>query len=109
MATIAKERTVPDHVPTGLVVDVDIYNIPGGSEEPQGFWRIFQGRGPLVWSAYNGGHWIAAEGKAVFRFFRDLDHFSSSAVAIPDPVTGCCRSRPIRPNTPNTAPTSSFW
>lgn len=84
MATLAV-RNVPDHVPEELVVDVDIFKIPGADKDPQGCWRIFKGKGPLVYSPYNGGHWIATKGKDVFRFFRDTEHFSSSVVAIPDP------------------------
>lgn len=76
---------LPAHVPAELVVDVDIFDIPGHREDPQGCWRIFKGKGPLVYSPYNGGHWIATTGEAVFRFFRDPEHFSSAAVAIPDP------------------------
>jgi len=85
MATATVERVIPAHVPPELVVDVDMFHIPGGDRDPQGAWRIFKGRGPLVWSPYNGGHWIATEGKAVFRFFRDPEHFSSAVVGIPDP------------------------
>lgn len=100
MATLAPAKTVPAHVPPELVVDIDIYNIPGGTDDPQGCWRIFKGRGPLVWSPYNGGHWIATEGKDVFRFFRDPEHFSSSALAIPDPGD---RMLPIQADPPEHA------
>lgn len=100
MATLAQTRSIPDHVPPELVVDVDIYNMPGGAEDPQGCWRVFKGRGPLVWSPYNGGHWVATDGKAVFRFFRDPEHFSSSAVAIPDPGD---RMLPIQADPPHHA------
>jgi cytochrome P450 len=100
MATLAPAKTVPAHVPPELVVDIDIYNIPGGAEDPQGCWRIFKGRGPLVWSPYNNGHWIATEGKDVFRFFRDPEHFSSSALAIPDPGD---RMLPIQADPPEHA------
>lgn len=100
MATAAIAPNIPSHVPPELVVDIDIYNIPGGTEDPQGCWRIFKGHGPLVWSPYNGGHWIATEGKAVFRFFRDPEHFSSSALAIPDPGD---RMLPIQADPPEHA------
>ena len=100
MATLAPVKNIPDHVPPELVVDIDIYNIPGGTDDPQGCWRIFKGRGPLVWSPYNDGHWIATEGKDVFRFFRDPEHFSSSALAIPDPGD---RMLPIQADPPEHA------
>lgn len=83
MATITADRTVPEHVPAHLIIDQDIYDVPGGDVDPQGSWRIFQGKGPLVFSPYNGGCWIPTEGEDVFRFFRDTKRYSSSMVAIP--------------------------
>lgn len=100
MATLAPAKNIPGHIPPELVVDIDIYNIPGADKDPQGCWRIFKGKGPLVWSPYNDGHWIATSGKAVFRFFRDPEHFSSSALAIPDPGD---RMLPIQADPPEHA------
>lgn len=77
-------RTVPDHVPDHLVVDIDYYDVPGNDRDPQAAWKAFKGRGPLVYSPYNGGHWVATCGKDVFRFFGDFHNFSSSSVVIPD-------------------------
>lgn len=86
MATTLAQKTIPDHVPEHLVIDLDIYDVPGGDVDPQGAWRIFQGKAPLVYSPYNGGCWIPTEGDDVFRFFRDAKRYSSSMVAIPDPA-----------------------
>src|SRR5690606_11466792 len=74
-----------DHVLEVLVVDVDIFKIHGADKDPQGCWRIFKGKGQLVYSPYNGGHWIATQGKDVIRFFRDEKHFSRTVLTISDP------------------------
>ncbi|MES2496054.1 MAG: cytochrome P450 [Pseudomonadota bacterium] len=74
---------VPDHVPPHLVVDLDIYDLPGASDDPQRAWLSFRGHGPIVWSPHNGGHWVATEGADVAAFFRDHRRFSSSSVTIP--------------------------
>lgn len=85
MSTLASPHTVPAHVPPELVVDVDIYNIPNDSIDPQAAWRVFQGKGPLVFSPYNGGHWIATRGRDVFKFYNDPANFSSAQISIPHP------------------------
>lgn len=84
MATAPADLTpTPDHVPAELVVDFDLYNIPGGDVDPQAAWRAARPKGPLAWSPRNGGHWIAATPEAVFRFYRDFEHFSASELSIP--------------------------
>ncbi len=73
----------PDHVPAELVVDADIYNLPGGEVDPQCAWRALQGPGPLSWSPRNGGHWTANTPEAVFRFLRDFENLSALQLSIP--------------------------
>ena len=73
----------PDHVPAELVVDFDLYNIPGSDLDPQAAWRAIKPKGPLAWSPRNGGHWIASSPETVFRFYRDSEHFSVSELSIP--------------------------
>lgn len=75
--------TIPDHVPAHLVVDLDIYDLPGAGDDPQRAWLGFRGHGPIVWSPHNGGHWVATEGVDVAAFFRDHRRFSSASVTIP--------------------------
>lgn len=89
---------VPSHVPQELVVDIDIYNMPTDAGDPQQTWRRFKEKGPLVYSPYNGGHWVATSGPDIFRFYRDTEHFSSRQVAIPDP--GDDRMLPIQADPP---------
>lgn len=85
MHSVMKQRTVPAHVPKDLVVDLDIYDVPGGEVDPHTAWRKFQGRGPLVYSPYNGGCWIPTEGEDVFNITRNTKLYSSRQLAIPDP------------------------
>lgn len=73
----------PAHVPAELVVDFDLYNIPGGDRDPQAAWRMLKPKGPLAWSPHNGGHWIASSPETVFRFYRDHENFSVSELSIP--------------------------
>lgn len=77
-------RTVPAHVPDHLVIDIDFLNIPNSGDDPQSAWKQFTGRGPLVWSPYNGGHWVVTEGEDVAKIWRDTKRFSSKRIIIPD-------------------------
>lgn len=76
---------IPDHVPADLVVDHDIYDLPGSAVDPQLAWQCFRGRGPLVYCWKNGGHWVPTQAKAIAQFYRDTANFSSRKVLIPQP------------------------
>ena len=75
--------TIPSHVPKELVVDLDIYALPKGGEDPQLAWMDFCGKGPLVYSPHNGGHWVATTAEDIAAMFRDPKRFSSEEVSIP--------------------------
>jgi cytochrome P450 len=70
---------IPEHVFT----DIDLYNIPGGSTDPQLAWRGLQGDGPIRWSPMYGGFWIITEGKDIAKFYRDTERLSSKSITIP--------------------------
>jgi cytochrome P450 len=78
----------PAHVPPERVVDIDIYNMPLSTTVAQLAWNCFKGKGSPVYSPRNGGHWIATDGADVLKFFRDVEHFSSRQIVIPDPGGG---------------------
>lgn len=78
-----RAHDVPSHVPQDLVIDVDMYDIPGGREDAQGPWRDLKTKGHLSYSPRNGGHWITTTAESVFEVLRDAKHFSSIHVAIP--------------------------
>jgi cytochrome P450 len=77
---------IPAHVPPELVVDLDIYALPDGDIDPQVAWRKFAAfdKGPLVYSPYNGGHWVATVPADVARFQRDTKNLSSTVNTVPD-------------------------
>lgn len=78
--------TVPDHVPEELVVDIDLFAVPGGDTDPAAAWRSFQREGKhLVYSPRNGGHWVAVCGEDLPGLYQDFKHLSSAKVVIPDP------------------------
>lgn len=92
------DKTIPAHVPGELVVNVDIHDIPESDRDPQAAWRIFQGKGPLVFSPFNGGHWIATTGEDIAKIYRDHRQFSSQSIIIPDPGAG--RMLPVEADPP---------
>lgn len=102
MDDMTRNFSLPSHVPSDLVVDVDMYDIPGGREDAQGAWRELKTKGHLSWSPRNGGHWIATTAEAVFELLRDARHFSSHFVAIPK-IEGKIRMAPIEADPPEHA------
>lgn len=85
MASASLTGVVPDHVPAGRVVDFDIYNPVGIEEGFQESWTFFQRPEipEIVWSPYNGGHWIATRGETIRHIFRDPAHFSNEVNLVP--------------------------
>ena len=76
---------LPPHVPKGRVVHFDFFNPPGVSRDFHASWSTLQAPGvpDLVWSPYNGGHWIATRGTLVEEVFSDYHKFSNRVVTIP--------------------------
>jgi cytochrome P450 len=78
--------TVPDHVPQELVVDIDLFDVPGGDKDTALAWRSYQREGRhIVYSPRNGGYWIAVCGEDLPNLYRDFEHLSNAKVVIPDP------------------------
>lgn len=77
---------VPAHIPQDRIVDFDMFN-PAGIlvEGLYGAWRRLQASGvpDLVWTARNGGHWIATRASCIREMFRDYEHFSSKCIFLP--------------------------
>lgn len=76
---------LPAHVPPELVVDIDYFLLTGPDDaDAQIGWKKFTGKGPLVYSPRNGGHWVATEGADVAAMFRDSASFSNAGgITIP--------------------------
>jgi len=81
VATLA----LPPHVPADLVVDADIYDLPGAAQSPQLAWKALQRTdGPgVVWTPRNGGHWIVTSADLIWEFFPDLDRLSARDISVP--------------------------
>ncbi|MGE4430370.1 MAG: cytochrome P450 [Sphingobium sp.] len=82
----AKSRVaVPDHVPAGLVRDIDIYALDGIEEGFHEAWKKVQqpDAPPLVWTPLTGGHWIATRGALIDDIYRSPDRFSSRVIWVP--------------------------
>jgi cytochrome P450 len=75
--------TVPLHVAPDRVVDFDFYKpcAPGG--DPFVAWAKLHKGPSVVWTARNGGHWIATRGDIIKTILTDWQRFSSSSAFIP--------------------------
>lgn len=76
---------LPANVPADRVVDFDMFDPPGIDEGLHTAWKSLQapGMADLVWTPFNGGHWIATRGKLIKEMFLDHEHFSSECPFLP--------------------------
>lgn len=75
--------TVPAHVPHELVVDFNYMAPPDGEADIHLAWSGLHSGPDIVWSPYNGGHWIATRGEDIEVLQKDFARFSHRAVSIP--------------------------
>lgn len=75
----------PLHVPQERVVDFDIYAPKGLEEGYQRAWMKLQSpdTADLVWTPFNGGHWIATRGAIIREIFTDPKRFSNEVIFVP--------------------------
>ena len=75
----------PAHVAEERVVDFDFFDPPGVASDFQDSWRTLQTADvpDVVWTPFNGGHWIATRGDLVEEVFADYHTFSNRVVTIP--------------------------
>ncbi|MBD1551518.1 cytochrome P450 [Pseudomonas typographi] len=75
----------PANVPSQRVVEFDMFDPPGLQEGLHSAWKRLQDPSlpDLVWTPYNGGHWIATRGKLIKQMFLDHEHFSSECPFLP--------------------------
>ncbi|SCW38208.1 Cytochrome P450 [Sphingobium faniae] len=85
MMTQSAAKTRPAHVSESTVMDIDIYNIPVVDCDVGATWLDIKARAPspVIWSEYNGGHWIALHGADVKTAFMTPAIFSSTDIFIP--------------------------
>ena len=87
---------LPDHVPPELVMDFDLFDIPGGADDVQLAMRAFQQNGPdIFWTPRNGGHWVVTRAEDIAVVQRDWERFSNQCYMIPKKETGGFREPPL--------------
>lgn len=81
--------TVPEHVPEDRVVDFDFMHPPGAEADVHLAWKTLHDGPDIVWSPYNGGHWIATRADDIEAIQKDHQRFSHARVTVPrsDDVT----------------------
>lgn len=75
----------PSHVPAERVVDLDIYRLPGSSDDFLQAWIEVADSSParIIWTPRNGGHWIMLGGADIAHVYADHEHFSSRVTLVP--------------------------
>jgi cytochrome P450 len=82
-----------------LIVDLDFYDLPVPGDDVQLAWRRFLGRGPMVWSPRNGGHWVPTRAEDIATLHRDTVRLSNrDGTALP--VRGGMRLLPTEADPP---------
>ncbi|HEY6870488.1 MAG TPA: cytochrome P450, partial [Novosphingobium sp.] len=77
----------PSHVPADRVVDIDIYALPGQSDDFHQAWKALQDSAPpLAWTPRNEGHWIALRGDILAEVQSDHARFSNRVIVLPRSV-----------------------
>lgn len=75
----------PAHVPLELVMDIDVYDPPGVSEDVHLGWKRLHDAGApdVIWTPRNGGHWIATRAAPMREIYQDYHRFSSRVGLVP--------------------------
>jgi len=84
-APVAEHR-IPEHVPTALVVDFDLYNMENEAADFHLAWKSLQEERPddhLLWTPRNEGHWIAMRGEVIQQTFADTKTFTNRVFIVP--------------------------
>jgi cytochrome P450 len=77
--------SIPSHVPPERVRDVDLFNIPGASEDVHLAWKRVQDASPdLYYTPRYGGYWVLNRAELLEQVWPDHERFSSHrAIGIP--------------------------
>jgi cytochrome P450 len=98
-------ETRPGQVPPELVVDFDLWNIPGAQDDVQLAAHAFQQRCPdIFWSPRNGGHWVATRAADIETMQRDHGRFSHHCFTIPKKPEDMPRELPSELDPPRHTP-----
>jgi len=75
---------LPDHVPAGVVRDVDFFDLARPGEDAQhGWWRMQQENPDIFWTSRNGGHWVVTRADLIEQVLNDYERFSNREIMIP--------------------------
>lgn len=76
-------ETVPDNVPSELVIDFDYYALKGTNGDIQAEWAELHKGPDIVWTPHYGGHWIATRAADIGVIQLDHEHFSHNVFDLP--------------------------
>lgn len=96
----------PAHIPPECIVDFDLYNIEGADKDFHRAWKKLQDPSlpPLLWTPWNGGHWIATRADDIFKIFSDYHVFSAGVALVPKEVNDKLKLLPTKLNPPEHRP-----
>lgn len=80
----------PHNVPADRVIDFDIYRpLPEGVDFHRSWRALMDGAAyPVMWTPYNGGHWIALRGDLADTVMSDYERFSNNTILVPKDTAG---------------------
>jgi cytochrome P450 len=96
-SVVGVDREIPDR----LVVDFDLYDVPGAADDIHLAYLALQKRGPeIFWTRRNGGHWVVTRTEDIKLVQTDHVRFSHEpALSIP-PIYGVERNYPLQVDPP---------
>jgi camphor 5-monooxygenase len=96
----------PANVPADRVYEIDMYALKGIEEGYHEAWKRIQTAGipDLIWTPFNGGHWIATNGATVQEVYVDPSRFSSEIIFLPKEVGEKYEMVPTRMDPPEHTP-----
>ena len=73
----------PEHVPDERVIDFDVWAPPGAESGVHEAWEALHGGPAVVWTPYNGGHWIVTRTDPMLEVYEDYSRFSNRVLMVP--------------------------
>jgi cytochrome P450 len=94
---------VPAHVPSDLLFDFDMWNMPSHVVDPMAHWMTVRDRGapPIFYTPRNGGHWIVHRFNETLEGYRDTDFFTNYPNGIPARRGGAAKLIPVEIDPPD--------
>jgi len=76
---------IPDHVPSELVHDFEIWKLPAQFDNPQDHCLTLRDAAvpPIFYTPRNGGHWMLHRFDDTIEGYRDTDFFTNFPTASP--------------------------